>query len=365
MRDRERVSHRHATPCAVKHLVVVRPHGRLGERAVIIADRLAPEFAAFRERQPVIATLDPRDLPAARRRHRMLIDATPVDLSQVVVRDLTVSAPGGQPTLDLRMMTPDASPPPAGWPVVLWIHGGGYLVGCPEMDDARLREMALAASCAVVAPRYRLAPEHPYPAGLDDCFNAFRWAQEEAGAERLDGARIAIAGASAGGGLAVALALRVRDAALPRPARLVVYAPMLDDRADPDDAHAIEDSWTWNAARNRFAWGCYLGRRDTVPSDAAPARAADLAGLPPTFLAVGALDPFLGENLAFVRDLSAAGVEVEAHVVPGAPHGFETADASATAATIRRAANATLARSLAPVDVEQVNHPDNRDWRGR
>jgi acetyl esterase/lipase len=202
-------------------------------------------------------------------------------------------------------------------PALLWIHGGGYLIGSPEQDDALCRRYVERLGIAVAAVRYRLAPQHPYPAALDDCYSVLTWLAQAPG---VDADRIAIGGASAGGGLTAALALLARDRAEVTPVLQLLSYPMLDDRT-VDPASDKPGFRLWDAASNRIGWTSYLGGAD--PSTAVPARRDDLAGLPAAWIGVGTLDLFHDEDLAYADRLTAAGVRCQVYEVPGAFHGFD------------------------------------------
>lgn len=202
-------------------------------------------------------------------------------------------------------------------PALLWIHGGGYVIGTAAQDDDFCRAFTRKLGIAVAAVDYRLAPEHPYPVPLEDCYSALTWLAQLPG---IDPGRIAIGGASAGGGLAAALAFLARDRAEVKPVLQLLSYPMLDDRTiDP----ALDDKGfrLWNTASNRLGWSSYLGGANR--SVAVPARREDLTGLPPAWLGVGTLDLFHTEDLIYARRLEAAGVACEVHEVPGAFHGFD------------------------------------------
>ena len=202
-------------------------------------------------------------------------------------------------------------------PALLWIHGGGYVMGTAAQDDDFCRAFTRKLGIAVAAVDYRLAPEHPYPTPLEDCYSALTWLAQLPG---VDPGRIAVGGASAGGGLAAALALLARDRGEVRPVLQLLSYPMLDDRTiDP----GLDDKGfrLWNTASNRFGWGAYLGGADRAI--AVPARREDLDGLPPAWIGVGTLDLFHTEGLTYARRLQAAGVACEVHEVPGAFHGFD------------------------------------------
>ena len=208
------------------------------------------------------------------------------------------------------------TPVPA--PALLWIHGGGYVHGTAALDDKVCSRFARELGVTVAAVDYRLAPENPYPAALDDCYSALIWL---AGASCVDPARLAIGGGSAGGGLAAALALMVRDrgevAVL---LQLLVY-PMLDDRTAERPNAAHPKLRLWSRSSNRFGWKSYL--RGTNPDVAVPARRDDLAGLAPAWIGVGDFDLFYEEDVAYAERLKAAGVPCEIEVIPGAFHGFD------------------------------------------
>ena len=214
-----------------------------------------------------------------------------------------------------RLYRPTAAAAPTA--ALLWIHGGGYLLGSPEQDDALCRRYVQRLGIVVAAARYRLAPEHPYPIPLEDCYQVLTWL---AGLPGVDADRIAIGGASAGGGLTAALSFLARDRGEVSPVLQVLSYPMLDDRTvGPElDKPGFR---LWNTRSNRFGWTSYLGGAD--PAVAVPARRTDLAGLAPAWLGVGTLDLFCAEDLAYAARLNAAGVECEVHEVPGAFHGFD------------------------------------------
>ncbi|MBQ3653117.1 MAG: alpha/beta hydrolase [Synergistaceae bacterium] len=207
------------------------------------------------------------------------------------------------------------------FPALLWIHGGGHILGLPEQDEALAIRIAKEAKCIVAAPDYRLAPEHPYPADVDDCYGALVWMTENLPV-RKD--RVAVAGQSAGGGLTAAVALRARDSGGPALCFQMPLYPMLDCRNLTPSTHQITDHRVWCRDFNVTAWGMYLaGVSGDVPAYASPALADDLSGLPPTYIMVGTLDPFRDEAITYAQRLMQAGVPVELHVIPGATHGFE------------------------------------------
>jgi acetyl esterase/lipase len=210
-------------------------------------------------------------------------------------------------------------------PCVYWMHGGGLVIGDYSMDDFRFDRWCALFGCVGVSVNYRLAPEAPYPGPLDDCYEGLRWVHDHAGEIGVDRSRIGIGGSSAGAGLAAGLALLARDRGeLPIAFQLLIY-PMLDDRQVTTSSTWADPVWPPSA--NSFGWSSYLGAAKggpDVPGYAAAARATDLAGLPPTLITVGAIDGFSDEDIDYAVRLRHAGVPVELHVYPGAPHGFDT-----------------------------------------
>lgn len=215
----------------------------------------------------------------------------------------------------VRLHTPPHQNGPA--PAMLWIHGGGYLFGNPRYDDELCQRFSRTLGIVVAAPEYRVAPEHAYPAALEDCYAALEWLSS---LPSVEPARIAIAGESAGGGLAAALALLARDRGEITPALQLLSYPMLDDRtvAKPGAASSYR---MWNERSNRFGWASYLAGAD--PDIAVPARRTDLAGLPPAWIGVGTADLFCDEDIAYAERLKDAGLPCHLEVVPGGFHGFD------------------------------------------
>lgn len=223
----------------------------------------------------------------------------------------------------VRIYRPDGAHTGAG---LLWIHGGGLIIGRAAQDDRTCGALARDLGLVVVSVDYRLAPAHRYPAALDDCVEAWQWLQRSAPELGVDPARIAIGGQSAGGGLAAALAQRILDGGGVQPAAQLLFCPMLDDRTALRRELDANDYLMWNARNNRQAWSWYLGQpagAPDVPAYAAPARREHLAGLPPAWISSGDIELFFDEDRRYAERLEAAGVPCRLHVVPGAPHGFE------------------------------------------
>lgn len=236
----------------------------------------------------------------------------------VAIEDVAVPGPAGD--LALRVYRP-ATPAPSR-PGIYFIHGGGMVLGNLDTDHLTAVMLCEAIGAVVVSVDYRLAPEHPYPAGPDDCFAGLQWMAAHADDLGFDPARLALYGGSAGGGLAIATALRARDEGGPAISYVMAPYPMIDDRNETASSLEIVDIGIWDRAGNIEAWEWYLGGQ---PADqyAAPARAEDLAGLPPHFIDVGDRDMFMDEDIAFAERLEAAGVPTELHVYPGAYHASE------------------------------------------
>ena len=214
----------------------------------------------------------------------------------------------------MRVRVYSTSAPPLG--TLLYLHGGGLVLGTIDGYAARCAAWAAGSGFEVVVPEYRLAPEHPYPAAIDDAEAALRWCHDRGRGP------VGVAGDSAGGGLAAALTLRNRDTPITPLAFSVLVYPMLDDRTIGPDARYTSPFVAWSFTDNAVSWQAYL--QGAAPNaDSSPARAADLSGLPPTYLDTGTLDIFHDEDVAYARRLIAAGVPVEGHIWNGAPHGFD------------------------------------------
>lgn len=292
--------------------------------------RVAPDLRPFIELLPDLSDLD-RRLDEV----RVLLGGEEITLgSDGVVEVSAVEVPregsGTFPCLLYRPLNAGSAPLPA----LLHIHGGGYVAGSAKRDDLIARQVAEAAGCVVLVPDYRLAPEFPYPAPLDDCRAAWSWLCNEADRLGIDSEHLAIRGISAGGGLALALALALRSGPAPQPCYLLLVFPMIDNRTD---THRFNGQYVWTDDCNRFGWTSYLKGQDRHNPDplAVPARIGDVSGLSPVFLATGSIDLFVGENLDLARALTDAGISLEMHIYPGAYHGFTQIPCEATRAYVR------------------------------
>ncbi|KUI29510.1 alpha/beta hydrolase [Mycobacterium sp. IS-1742] len=232
-------------------------------------------------------------------------------------------------------------------PAVLWIHSGGFVVGSPQFEAFVTGQLARELGATVVAPDHRLAPEHPFPAALDDCAATLTWMRANAGTLGIDADRIVVGGASAGGGLAATVAQRSHDEGVRLRGQALVY-PMLDDRTVLREDHAGRGRFVWTPASSRFGWTSYLGhepRMSDVPEYAAAARRPDLDGLPPAWLGVGELDLLHDEGVAYAERLRAAGVPCELITVPGMYHAADAVAARALSMKTFRASMLNFMRA--------------------
>jgi acetyl esterase/lipase len=289
------------------------------------------------------------DIRAVRAAQAAELRALQPDFPDIEASEVSLPGPAGAPDVRALLYVPKSQPRPLTG--LVWIHGGGYVLGSPDADDLLVKNIVAQVGCAAVSVDYRLAPESPFPASVEDCYAALRWLSRQAGELGVDRQRIAIGGASAGGGLAAALGLLARDRAEFAVAFQMLLVPMLDDRtvtlAEP---HPLTGEFVWTAASNKFGWTSLLGRdpgTDDVSPYASPARAESLAGLPPTFIATGALDLFLEEDIDYARRLIRAGVPTELHVYPGAYHGFSRATSAHVTKAYERDYWNALQRALA------------------
>jgi len=277
----------------------------------------------------------------------------PVDLTvggAVQVEERQVPGPEGAPDITLLILRPTAEGAPR--PAVYHTHGGGMVVGDRSFGVETFLPQVAEGNAVVVSVEYRLAPEHPDPAPVEDCYAGLVWTAKNAAELGIDPERIIIAGASAGGGLAAGTALLARDRAFPRLSHQILICPMLDDRLETHSSRMLDEEGVWDRNSNLFGWTALLGERRGGPDVspyAAPARAEDLTGLPRTYIDTGSAESFRDETLTYARRLSEAGVSVDLHMWGGGFHGFDlvaghTALSRASVATreefIRRALEA-------------------------
>lgn len=303
------------------------------------------------------ALVDPELMAAARALPPFSVNSATLPLMRAMPGRPLAPAPAPQPQFrsipgpsgapDVRIMLIDGTGGTANSPAYLHMHGGGFVGGRVDQHPAAYQALAVACECLIVSVDYRLAPETRFPGALEDNYTALRWLNAHAAELGIDPRRIAIGGESAGGGHAAMLAIAARDRGeFPIAFQMLIY-PMLDDRTGstvvpPPHVGRI----LWNAESNRFGWGALLGQAAglaTVPPGSVPARVADLSGLPPAFVAVGGLDLFVAEDIAYASRLNESGVPVELLVVPGAYHGF---DGLVPNARISRQFRATIVDAL-------------------
>lgn len=312
---------------------------------------LVPILEAVRQAMP---SLSAETLPLARQQSADGFPGMePVDLTAggaVRVEERQVPGPEGDPDITLLILSPAVDGPPRS--AVYHTHGGGMVIGNRRLGVEMFLEQVAAGNAVVVSVEYRLAPEHPDPAPVEDCYAGLVWTAKNAAELGIDPERIMIAGASAGGGLAAGTALLARDRAFPKLSHQILICPMLDDRFETHSSRMLDDEGVWDREANLFGWTALLGERRGGPDVspyAAPARATDLTGLPRTYIDTGSAETFRDETLTYARRLSEAGVSVDLHMWGGGFHGFDlmaghTALSRASVATreefIRRALEA-------------------------
>ncbi|OBA58383.1 esterase [Mycobacterium sp. 1100029.7] len=281
---------------------------------------LDPELAGVIPHLPDLPDADPLAVRAAL--SQMVAQFPPADTTGVQIEDRQIPGREGDPDVPIRIYRPDHRSGPA---AVYNVHGGGFIAGDLEIDHAFNVELARALGVIVVSVDYRLAPETPFPGGLEDVYAGLVWTAKHADELAIDPQRIAILGMSAGGGLCAALALLARDRGGPHIAFQFLSVPELDDRLVTASMTDFTDTPMWSRPRAIVSWDSYLGPgrpgADDVPIYAAPARATDLTGLPPAYVSVMHFDPLRDEGVAYALAMLAAGISVELHLFPGTFHG--------------------------------------------
>lgn len=312
-----------------------------------------PELLGQLDEWPQLALSD-ATLSDMRNGSRLLLP--PIDRPERVEVSRHLASGGDLPDVPLFLYRPAHREGPL--PCIYHIHGGGFVGGAAAPLEPIHRMMAHDLECAILSVDYRLAPETPYPGPLEDCYAGLSWLFAHAEKIGIDSARIGLMGESAGGGLAAGLALLARDRAGNSLAFQHLIYPMLDDRtcaaADP---HPHAGDYIWTPHNNRYGWRAYLGCEPgspDVPVYAAPARAEDLEGLPPTFICTGSLDLFLEEDMEYARRLTRAGVPVELHVYAGGYHGFIFHPTADVAERATRDSWESLRRRLHPAESRRL-----------
>lgn len=310
---------------------MLRPTDDLDRQAVAAAGTrerppLDPELAAVLASFPVDATssVGEKDIPVL----RQVFEARATDLARIqqldisVVEHQAVARDGAQ--VPLTVLSPRRTSGPV--PCIYYVHGGGMIAGNRFARVDTLAQLVVDLGVAVVSVEYRLAPEHPYPAGLNDCYAGLEWVTAKANDLGFDPDYLLVQGVSAGGGLAAGIALMARDTDGPHISHLILQAPMLDDRNATPSSHELNGDAPWDRTSNITGWTALLGDAAGGPetsSYAAPGRATDLRHLPSTFIDVGQVETFRDEAIEFAARLARAGGLVELHLWPGAWHGFD------------------------------------------
>jgi acetyl esterase len=282
---------------------------------------LHPHFEALRRELIAIGTPPLRRLTPAQARRRELDElraapGPPEPVAEVI--DASISGPGGE--LPLRIFR---SRPNRPQPVLVWFFGGGWVSGSLETAEVVCRRLANATPCAVVAVDYRLAPEHPFPAAVEDCYAATRWLSEHGADSGLDPRRLALGGASAGGNLAAGTALLARDRGGPSLALQLLVYPLLLHDADTASMREIVDPVLFDREDVAWCWAHYVrNREDGTNPLASPLRARLLDGLPPALVITAEFDPLRDEGELYAQRLRAAGVPAELVRFDGMAHGF-------------------------------------------
>ncbi|GAA2454785.1 alpha/beta hydrolase [Actinomadura vinacea] len=303
-----------------------------------------PELAAAVAGMPYVGLADPVKARAAMRELVAHL-GTPAADERVEVTDRRIPVP-------VRTYVPREAARPT--PVLVYFHGGGFVTGDLENEHRRCLDIAAECHIAVVSVDYRLAPEHPFPAGFDDCYEATCWTREHAAELGADPSRLAVGGGSAGGALAAGVALRARDEGGPPLAFQMLLFPVLDDRMDTSSMRVFTEPPLFNRTDAGHMWRHYLGGQASMhgvlkhgaPVYAAPARATDLTGLPPAYVLAVEIDPLRDEALAYAQRLIQAGVATELHHVPGAYHGFDGVTSAGVARRALAAQRDVLRRAL-------------------
>jgi acetyl esterase/lipase len=309
---------------------------------------LAAALAVISERFPAEFTLDL--IPALRQPDPAMPPPSDEDLRRGGAFEVTerlVPGPEGAPEVSLLICRPAGVTTPLA--ALYHTHGGGMIMGHNRLGVPEILDWAEELRLVVISVEYRLAPETPHPGPVEDCYAGLAWTAAHAGELGIDPDRIVIAGGSAGGGLAAAVALMARDRGGPELAGQMLMCPMLDDRNDTPSARQMAGLGVWDRTANETGWTALLGEArggPDVPAYAAPARATDLSGLPPAFIDVGSAETFRDEDVTYASRIWQAGGVAELHVWPGGFHGFEGMAPQAALSQEARAAQLSWLRRL-------------------
>lgn len=292
----------------------------------MLHNSVAPEFRSALEVLPSLDGLSDETLQVIRSAFISLVRGVKVpQYPDISVEERQIPGPDGAPDVRAVIYKPSVCLPDT--PAMIFIHSGGLVSGTPEVGDARCRDIANALGIIIYSVDYRLAPEAPYPAAIEDCYAVLKWVFHHASSLGINRDKLIIGGDSAGGGLAACLALMARDRKEVKVAFQLLLYPMLDDRTGTTfmPSSALGE-YIWTRSANHYAWNAYLNKTpggEGVSEYASAFRAVDLTGLPPTYIGVGSLDLFLDENMEYARRLMGAGVMTEVCVIPGAYHVFD------------------------------------------
>ncbi len=291
-----------------------------------------PELVPWLDMLPKVTFTDYDSLLARRESLGEMRELLPVyePVNSIDIRDTAVPGPSDGPDVPVRVYTPANRE--GAVPGLLYLHGGGFIVGDLDLFETGLLRLVDELGVVIVSVDYRLAPEHPFPAPVEDCYAALTWVGAKAAELGIDPARLGVGGESAGGGLAAAVALLARDRGGPALSFQYLGIPELDDRLDTPSMRAYVDTPLWNRPNAIFSWTSYLGAEPGGPDVspyAAPARAEDLSGLPPAFVTTCQFDPLRDEGISYAQRLMQAGVNTELRHYPGTFHGSSMVESAA------------------------------------
>jgi len=308
-----------------------------------------PDFQDMIPLLPTVMELSSVEEIQVMRDGGLLTTEPPPHREDVERMDRSIPGPDGAPDGAIRIYRPKKKS--AGLrPGIVELHGGGFLFGDLDMMDPWCEKVCAEIDAVIVSVDYRLAPENPFPAGVEDCYAALCWTAENAGDLGIDPDRIAITGQSAGGGLAAATVLIARDRGGPALCFQLLEIPELDDRLETPSMQTFVDTPLWNRPNAVWSWRHYLGpdHEGEVSHYAAPARAKDLSGLPPAFVSTMEFDPLRDEGITYALRMMQAGVSVELHSYPGTFHGSNILPGAAASARGAEEVVSVLKRRLSP-----------------
>jgi acetyl esterase len=339
-------------PRGVRHASMINASVMLGRVSRACHDG-AVTYAYDPELAPIVELLPRNEMTDIVRAREFIMEMIAplnanVDTTGVVIADREVPGRDGDPAVPVRMYAPEGAAPATGRPGLFDIHGGGFVVGNIDMEHAFGVQVARKLGAVFVTVEYRLAPEHPFPAGIEDCYAALSWMHREAPALGVDPERIAVGGQSAGGGLAAATALLARDRGGPPLCFQFLGIPELDHRLETTSMRTFVDTPLWHRPNAVLSWQYYLGPNHTGPVSpyASPAIATDFSGLPPAYVTTMEFDPLRDEGIMYALRMMEAGVCVELHSYPGTFHGSGMVTTAAVSRRAQKELMVALARGL-------------------